>query len=165
MNLKKQPSSFRDGKQFGLTQYVMSFLKKRSKAEAALDKIPMPIPASMDDDLFAVDVDLGSLYKEANSKGTYAHTWSERNTPLTIFLSDMRFLYSTDKGHDSIEFNSLTVPELCVKSGSVELHEIYRTPVKKFIIPYSCIYLHRDKAFQMSLLYKQKHLDNNTRIA
>ena len=89
--MKKQPSSFSYGKLFGLTQYVIAFLKKRSKALAALNKILMSIPASMDEGLFAVAVDLGSLYKEANSKGTYAHTWSERNTPLKIFLSDMRF--------------------------------------------------------------------------
>ena len=49
----------------------MAFLKKHSKAVAALDKIPMPIPSSMDDDVFAVDVDLGSLYKAANSMTTY----------------------------------------------------------------------------------------------
>ena len=61
-------------------------------------------------------------------------------------------------GHDSIEFNSPTVPEFCVKNGSFELLEMYLTPLKKFVIPYTCIYLHRDKAFQMSLLYKQKHM-------
>ena len=161
MNLKKQPSSFRYEKLFGLTQCVMTFLKKRSKCVAALDKIPMPIPAifkfPVDGCLFAIDEDLASLYKVATSKALCVlHTWSEKNTPFKAFLSDMRFLYSTDKGHGKINFNSLTVPELCVISGSVDLLDMYLIRMKKFIIPHSGIYLQRDKVFQMSLSISKK---------